>query len=187
MMSRVLLPAWALVRCLGLGLACSVPATALGPFHGGAIRSSGFPNPVLGTGGTVNLARQDPGTWSQWWVLNRDDYLRRGEALYGGAIARERPDSRGGFAPGMRDWDEELRTRVMPEFLRILRREDDNELIASTAIAMAKMGVGLAPADLGAGGIPAALTKLLDHGNQEVRECAVLAWGLSEPATPLRS
>lgn len=167
-------------------LACPALATPPAP-HGGAFRGPNLPPPSpftpgggaaakggpSGTGGGL-WRSSDPATWSQWWALDRDRYLRQVQGASGAWTGTDHLD---GAAPG---WGEELRNRAVPELIRIIQREKDQDLLTAAVMALAKIGLDPDGADGAAPKVTTleAIQGLLGHGNQEVAESAVIALGV---------
>lgn len=175
------------LSCALLALVCPLAAS---PFHGGAFRGPNLPPPSPLTPGGGAAAKggpsssggglwrsSDPATWSQWWALDRDHYLRQ---VSGASGPWNRLEVDGGIGPPA-----ELRRTAIPELIRIVEREKDMDLLTASVMSLAK--IGLDPEDeegqVLEGKTLEAIRSLLGHSNQEVAESAILALGvLGEPA-----
>lgn len=143
------------LRVFLLSLAAATPALSLGP----------KPQPVA----SAIAQGRDPGDWSHWWRFNRSLYTRRGEALYGAGPGVQ------GMAPDV----DFLREEVVPALLTVLEREKDKDLLIAALMALGKFGLD-AP-DTPRGPVLSsqeAITKMIEHGNLEVSESAVIALGM---------
>jgi HEAT repeat protein len=134
--------------------------------------------PSTGSGSGVAL---DPAAWHTWWELHKEPYLLLKDAIY---LA---PTSTGsdefflghGEQPSIQDLRPDAQhivDSVVPALLAILTEDEMSSVVSSATMAVAKIGAE-ACGDR-AGDVEAALRALLESGNQEVVETAVLGLGL---------
>ncbi|MGK0217908.1 MAG: HEAT repeat protein [Planctomycetota bacterium] len=117
--------------------------------------------------------------WIHWWRLNRSLYTQRGQAVYGAG-------------PGVRGTAPEtdfLREELVPVLLTVLEREKDKDMLIAALMTLGKLGLDAPETPRGlALTSQEAIVSMLDHGNQEVAESAVIALGIlgrSSVAQPL--
>jgi len=160
--------------------------------HGGVYRGPGAaptpaPSPVLPTprpattpAPSVAGLGKDTSTWSQWWHLNRDRYLRLKELMRPERGATAGSDEfflglgvRGEPVAAGRPSARLIASAVLPVLERAVREETSPDLLSAALIALAKIGDDGYDFDFAT-----LLRSRLVHGNQEVHEAAVLALGI---------
>lgn len=168
-----------LLAVLALCLAAA-PARA----HGGMYRGPG-PVPVLppvggpGTGGglptttSVPVATPNPEGWQFWWEYNKDRYLNLKETVLGSPDPSPAPGTQVAPEP-LRPTPAEVNDVVLPAIDRLMRQHDHPDVATAGMVAMAKIGRTHPEID-----VAARIRGNLTSGNQEVRETAALALGIS--------
>lgn len=184
---------------VGLVLSVSAPPIAA---HGGAYRgpppralagpTTPGPGPMTPGGLVGPLTPSGPvapdlSRWSVWWEFNKDPYLRLRDSLwefgtitgsdefYLGAGHRQgRRES--ALAPAAGD----RRGLVFPALRRQLDSSTNKDIVTACMIAIAKIAADVPPGDL-RGVFEPGLTR----GDQEIRETAALAMGLTRQAWAL--
>ena len=170
-------------RAIGLGtitVILAAPALAHGGMYrgpGGAPGAPGGPTTPRGgpssptTGGGVSAT--DLTSWQFWWEFEKDRFLRVREAVLGppravqGGGTQTAPDPR-------RPTPADRNDHVLPALARLLREHGQRDVETACMIAFAKIGHTHATID-----VPALIRGRLADGNQEVRETAALALGIS--------
>lgn len=130
------------------------------------------------TGGGIVL-EEDHTRWQHWWYLNRDAFLRVREALRAeGAVTNSDAFFMGAgrvrAVDALGPTDTIVRNDVAPRLRRLMERDADRDLETACLMALAKVGADRADFDV----LPI-LTARLRRGDQEVRETAALAIGVS--------
>src|SRR5688572_31217970 len=160
--------------------------------HGGYYRGPGDPTPGgpggpgPGTGGGAGGPGTGDGSsdlsrWQIWWEFNKDPLLQLKAAVHaapaqtGGDTIFAGADGRPGDArlkPSLAD----RRDVILPALVRVLERSDNRDLATACMVAIAK--IGLEPEGRPES-VLALLAARLREKDQEVRETAALALGLS--------
>ncbi len=162
-------------RVVRLSMLC-VLAAAL-PAHGGSYRGPGGPptggpspnipgpitpdpggRPETGGRGDIDLTR-----WQLWWEFNKDPYLRR------------LPGQGGSEGAGTPVSLEQKREVILPALCEAIESTTNRDMTSALLIAIAKVGV-----DRGNLQILPLLRARLRRGDQEIRETAALALGITE-------
>ena len=136
---------------------CLLAATAAahgGQYRGpnGAVINVPAGQPVAGGPTTGGDAFLNINSWQVWWQLNHPRYV--------------------GLAGDTKDADR--RDVAMPALVAALRDDQDSDVLSASLIALGKVAVDHPNLD-----VLAALRAHLPDGNQDVREAAILALGLS--------
>ena len=136
---------------------CLLAATAAahgGQYRGpnGAVINVPAGQPVAGGPTTGGDAFLNINSWQVWWQLNHSRYV---------GLAGDTKDA-------------ERRDVVMPALVAALRDDKDSDVLSASLIALGKVAVDAPNLD-----VLAALRAHLPDGNQDVREAAILALGLS--------
>lgn len=160
-------------------LALALAESAFG--HGGVYRGPGQNGP--GTGGpgqpgvptgpiTGRGSTSSTDSWSQWWEFHKDRYLRVREAVI---EANEVTDPNTGdvVVAGGIPLDQ-IRDEVLPALDRLIRSSEARDVQTAVMMAFAKIGVEHPEID-----VVEHMRGNLKRGNQEVREAAALALGVS--------
>jgi hypothetical protein len=181
----------------GLALAAALPAhggsyRGLPAARGGVFSPPRYPlppgapgpgNPLTLPGAMPAPAGPDLASWSVWWEFNKDPYLRLREAVhelgpvsgsdefYLGGGLRERV--RDTMAPSAVD----RREQVLPALRRALERTRNRDIVTACLIAIAKLGM-----DDAGGELRALFEVELKRGDQEIRETATVAMGITRQA-----
>tara|TARA_R110002094_G_scaffold174829_4_gene155507 strand:+ start:1434 stop:3359 length:1926 start_codon:yes stop_codon:yes gene_type:complete len=148
------------------------------PAHGGQYRQ-----PTPGAGARDVVAT--PATWRTWWDGNKEGYLRR-------AIAQSNPVTTGSddFYLGRRRpgpvvdiqavTREDRLSRIVPALAALMANESGRDVQSACLIALGKVGLDAPGIDL-----DALLSTRIDRANQEIREAAVLALGITGRTKPV--
>ena len=136
--------------------------------HGGQYRGSGLPSPggrsstpVSGGGPNTNpRSTPDETRWDIWWELNKDPYIRVARGVDGSATGVT---------------DKQKREQILPALRKALKRSTNRDVTSACFIALGK--VGLDHEDFS---ILPLLKKGLRRGDQELREAAALAMGITK-------
>lgn len=187
----------------GPGSVVAPPRSSASPSSGGAYRGpgdvhskSGSGNSGARAGGVGAPARSGPartpsaavargyivgddlGRWEFWWEFGKDPFLNLRETLYEGRSADpERDLFRAGMAPRTRQVRPPTAAdvrEVAGAVAALLSKSRDRDTCSSCAIALAKIGSARAGFS-----VTEQLLPLLRRGDQELRETAALAMGIS--------
>lgn len=149
-----------------------------GPGTGGTGGPGPFPGPGPGTGGMP--IPEDPARWEFWWEINKDPFLELKQAVHaaGPATGGEliwlgsgRVRGRDTMKPGA----SEILGRILPALARCLESSPERDITSACMVAMAKIGETTPEVDL-----LAMLRARLRENDQEIRETAALALGISQ-------
>jgi HEAT repeat protein len=173
-------------RWPGLAVAALLLATSL-PAHGGLYRGPGSPtgpggpttpstgSPTTGAGPTI----PDEASWQQWWEFNKDPFVQQDttgssvpttgsdDYYLGPDWARLRIDT---LAPT----DADRRNRIVPTLVAMMDAERNRDIQTACLMALGKMNSEAPGVDL-----VAVLAERLTRDDQEVRDTAALALGVS--------
>lgn len=161
--------------CLVVWFLCVLSSGLLA--HGGAYR---FPTPPTapGTGGPAGRGPTTGGastavtdSWARWWEFHKDRYLRVREIVLAGAPVDEAQTA---AADSPRPTEAELRDEVIPALVALLKRTDNRDVNTAVMVALGKIGRRHPEHD-----VLALIRERLERGNQEVRETAGLALGMT--------
>ncbi|MEE2887102.1 MAG: HEAT repeat domain-containing protein [Planctomycetota bacterium] len=152
-----------------------VPSPA-GPPASGPLTPRGVP-----IGGAIDLAR-----WQGWWEMNRDRYLLVKDALSSPATATG--SDQYFMGPQRRPAEDNLRASeyeamanlILPALHEALRNASDRDIVSACLVGMAKIGL-----DTNTIKLRDVLVSYLSATNQEVRETAALALGISRQGVAL--
>jgi HEAT repeat protein len=147
-----------------------VPALPGGPFTPGGPAPRGGP-----TTGGAPLPSSTPESWQYWWEFNKDRYLDLRAAVLDAKVPVD--DEGGTQASGLeplRPTPTEIDEVVLPALDRLMQRYDHPDVATAGMIAIAKIGRLHPSVD-----VPGRIRANLRSGNQEVRETAALALGIS--------
>ncbi|MEZ5965595.1 MAG: hypothetical protein R3F56_17305 [Planctomycetota bacterium] len=155
------------------------PAPAAGPVTGGPSAPSAAPGagPHTPRGYVVEF---DPTAWSVWWGLHRDEYLGSRRRAASGRVVTGSDD----FYLGGRRRDGAppeplgvgrgfLAAEVVPVIDRVLRDENNRDLVTACLVALAKIGI-----DPPSRSLQQAFLPHLASSDQEERETAALCGGI---------
>ncbi|MEM7199314.1 MAG: HEAT repeat domain-containing protein [Planctomycetota bacterium] len=123
----------------------------------------------------------DLSRWQFWWEFHKDPYINLREAIHAGSITtgsaefimggHRRSEAKDKIAPSETD----ILKRVLPALKRSLDGTDQRDIVSSCLIAMAKIGK-----DHESFRILDEMRKRLTSRDQEIRETAALAMGISQ-------
>lgn len=130
--------------------------------RGPLMPSSGLPGPLTPRSAA---ATPDPTRWQVWWELNKDPYLRRRPGA---------ADGLNSLAAGTPVSEADKRDVILPALRRALETTTNRDITSACLVAIGKIGIDHADFEI----LPL-LRKRLRRGNQEVRETAALAMGIS--------
>ena len=153
---------------------------------------AGGPPPVAGPGPanpatTAAELGLDLATWNWWWELNKEPFLVR--TRWSGPSRPVTGDGtflgQSGPVPGAPPTDEVVFGKILPTLQRTLTSERSDELLASSALALARIGASRPKANKSA--YAEILTGLLRKGDSALVETATLALGIlgDEASAPL--
>jgi HEAT repeat protein len=171
----------ALAQCGGCGASMAAGPTGAGGAGPGA---GTVPLGSLPTTLDELAALPDLTDWWLWWRHNQALYLQLKAHVHAagpdtGAEALFLDDDRKPQREqkeALRPTREQIRIEVVPALLGVLEEERASDLLASSVVALAKIG---ADGDAAGGArIEAAITRFLADGNQGVREAAAIALGI---------
>ncbi len=166
--------------------------SASGPRQGGAPTSPGARGPASTPSSGAPGPEPDTSVWQIWWAYNREAYVDIKAAIYdpdpgaGGAGAFLGLGPKKFFRARLAPTEKDIRTRIVPALVRILRTESNTDIVTGALIALAKIG----DAEAGAGPSLAALFEpFLADKNQEIAETAAVSLGIlaSVPSVPVLS
>ncbi|MHC4896997.1 MAG: HEAT repeat domain-containing protein [Planctomycetota bacterium] len=136
------------------------------------------------TGG-VTLS-EDLSRWQFWWELNRDPFLMLKDAIHtrgaisGGDEIFVGPTRRGDTLPALKPSDRQIQKTILPALKQALGT-GNRDITTACLMALAKIG-----RDHDSFRLRPVLKRFLDTHDQEVRETAALALGVStQPAAAL--
>jgi HEAT repeat protein len=164
----------------------AVPLSA----HGGQYRgpgdappTAGGPGGPTGAGGPTTGARAASGdatSWQVWWEFNKEPFLADTPQhqpllpVSGGSEFYLGPNRRPPVVDRMEPSDAMRRDRIVPALYRALLSERSRDIESACLVALAKVGLDTADIDL-----DTVFADRLRSDNQEVRETAVLAFGIA--------
>lgn len=176
-----------LVPGLIAALGISVPLQA----HGGQYRGPGAPVGPPGAGpAPATPASGQPGTgagpsipdavsWQQWWEFNKDPYVQQrigprgpttgSDDFYLGQRREE------GWVDTLQPADAEVRGRIVPALVALLEAETNRDVQTACLMALGKIGLDAPGIDL-----EQVIAARISRDDQEVRETAALALGISK-------
>lgn len=177
MLRTMLSRAWfSVILCLAAGTlpahggqyrAPAVPGLPLPGSRPTTPSTGGIPRP-MGPGGpsTADRLGPDPTRWQIWWELEQDRFMRRrpGRGADGSLAA----------ASGIAVTDDQRVRRILPALRRALESTTDREIVTACLIAIGKIGKDHPDFEI----LPL-LQARLRRGDQEVRESAALAMGMT--------
>ena len=154
------------------------------PQTGGGGPNGGPGGPGVGrapgrTGGIV--LQDDLSRWVYWWEFNKDPYLQLRKALEdmgpttGSDGIYMGPSHRNNGVDLLRPTESMLLMGVVPDLRRALEATNNRDITSSCMVALAKIGLQPAGVDL-----LAIFRKRLRSHDQEIRESAALAMGISQ-------
>ncbi|MBK8095471.1 MAG: hypothetical protein IPK26_00070 [Planctomycetes bacterium] len=150
-----------------------------GPTTGGP--GSPAPGPTTGGGGGFD----DATSWQVWWEFNKDSFLRLREAVMDEPVSGSDefylgPTKVAVARDAMFPSEKERRDRIVPALAELLRREDHRDIVTATLVSLARIGLD-APGVV----LEDVFARYLPRDEQEVRETAVLAFGIAGRASGL--
>ena len=119
--------------------------------------------------------------WQFWWEFNKDPFIRLKEALAAsGTITSSEevylgPSNRNEVKNTLRPSDTDKRDTILPALKRAIDGTDNRDITSSCLVAMAKIGM-----DHDSFKILPEFKKRLVSSDQEIRETAALAMGISQ-------
>jgi HEAT repeat protein len=125
------------------------------------------------------MPTSDAVSWQVWWEFNKDPFLRRREIVQAGPVSgsdefflgtRRSTDLRDTLLPTEAD----RRERLLPALVELLRKEKNKDIATACLVALGKIGLDAPGLDL-----EALFAQSMRRDNQEIRETAVLALGIS--------
>lgn len=139
------------------------------------------PGPTTGGGGGFD----DATSWQVWWEFNKDSFLRVREAVMDAPVSGSDefflgPTRTTVARDAMFPSEKERRDRIVPALVELLRREDHRDIVTATLVSLARIGLD-APGIV----LEEVFARYLPRDEQEVRETAVLAFGITGRATGL--
>jgi HEAT repeat protein len=140
---------------------------------GGALPASVVP----GTGGAFSPSA-DGSSWAVWWGFNKDAFLDLKSHVFRTPVVSGTDEfflglgASGLATDNLRPTKRQTSEIVVPTLLRALERSDEDDVITSCLIALARIGADAAL-------LEATATKYLGHANGEVSETAILALGIA--------
>jgi HEAT repeat protein len=148
------------------------PSTPTGPPPGGR------GNPTTGRGRGLG---EDLTRWQIWWDFNKDGYLMLKDALFQGRpVTGDDSIYIGAFRrkeelPTLRPSDSQIGDVILPDLKRALDTTGNRDITSSCLMALAKIGRDQRKFQL----LPT-LARYLPSHDQEIRETAALAMGVSQ-------
>ncbi|MBK8977016.1 MAG: HEAT repeat domain-containing protein [Planctomycetes bacterium] len=149
-----------------------------GPGTGGGSGPGGGGGPATGSG--IQLAPDLTG-WEFWWEFNRDPYIALRDAIHTDHVTTggdeffmgygRRASSRNTLAPTR----SQILGEILPALNRALESTGQRDIVSSCMVAMAKIGEDTEDIH-----IVSTLRRRLTERDQEVRETAALALGISQ-------
>jgi len=133
------------------------------------------------TGGRGAQLTPDLNRWQFWWEFNKDPFINLKEAIHATGIVTgsddffmghsKHPDS----VDNMKPVDSEIVGRILPALKRTLDATDQHDIVSSCLVAMAKVGK-----NHDSFRILDVMRPYLAYRNQEIRETAAVAMGISQ-------
>lgn len=162
--------------CLSLALTAAEARAHGGQFRGPPLAPTpggptGAGSPGARTGSFASLG--GPTSWVSWWEYNKAPYLRLRDAVHdprgvGGS------DGQASKPASMAPTEEVRREEILPALRRLCDLTSNRDVQTACLVAMAKIGVDHPEFEL----LPI-LRARLTRGNQEIRETAALALGVT--------
>ncbi|MBI5853514.1 MAG: HEAT repeat domain-containing protein [Planctomycetes bacterium] len=154
----------------------STPGPA-GPGTGGP----GGPGPAAGpsTGG-IQLD-DDLNRWEFWWEFNKDPFIKLKESIHSGGVVSESDEFYLGSgtqriaSDTLKPSETQILQTILPKLHQALESTDNRDIVSSCMVAMAKVGKNTDQIN-----ILEAFKKRLTEKDQEIRETAAVALGISQ-------
>ncbi len=157
------------------------PTPVLSPGPGGPITPAGalrgLRGPVTGVGSTLGNFN----SWQVWWEFNKDPFIRLKDAIHSREATTGSdeyfmgPTRRVSSSDTAKPSDSDIIETILPALKRALDTTDQRDITGACMIAMAKIGKNHPKFDL----LPI-FTKTMVTFDQEIRETAALAMGISQ-------
>ncbi|MGE0141868.1 MAG: hypothetical protein AB7I19_01500 [Planctomycetota bacterium] len=127
--------------------------------------------------------------WEFWWEFNKDPFIKLREAIQKGGVVSESDEFYLGtgtqrVAEDTQKPTDAQKLDVLQKLHKALESTDQNDIVSSCMVGMAKIGMNTDQIN-----ILDAFKKRLTDGNQEIRETAAVAMGISQmtEAVPMLS
>ncbi len=161
----------------------SGPATPgpAGPATGGPAAPAPTAGPTTGRRGAP--VAPDLTRWQFWWEFNKDPFINLKEAIHanlattGGDEFFMGSSKRAEAKDTLKPTKAEILNRILPALKRALDSTDQRDITSSCLVAMAKIGMNSESPQIN---ILEEMKKRLTSGDQEIRETAALAMGISQ-------
>ncbi len=166
----------------------SAPSAGSGSGSSGSSGSSGTSNQPGGGAGAGGAVRSGPaGTiigedqtrWLYWWENRKDPYLGLRQRVYDTGVVQRSDEyflgGRGDREMTLRPSRNQILGQILPVLHHTLETVDQRDITSSCLVALAKIGMDAPHLEL----IPALRLRLTSH-DQEIRETAALAMGISQ-------
>ncbi len=150
-----------------------------GPVTGGGAAPGGAPGGPTTPGRGIEVG-PDLSKWQFWWEFNKDPYINLKDAIHAPVTitgtdsfflgATRKRDSKDTAKPSQTD----IQTVILPALNKALDDTENRDITSSCFIAMAKIGQNYDTID-----ILESFKKSLTSNDQEIRETAALAMGIS--------
>jgi len=148
-----------------------------GPATGGP----GGPGPAGGpvTGGIE--VGDDLNRWEFWWEFNKDPFIKLKDAVHSGAVVSDSDEFYLGSGTQkvatdtLKPSESQILNTILPKLNQALESTDQRDIVSSCMVAMAKVGRNTDQIN-----ILDAFKKHLTEKDQEVRETAAVALGISQ-------
>ena len=154
----------------------STPGPA-GPGTGGP----GGPGPAAGpTTGGIQI-EDDLNRWEFWWEFNKDPFIKLKEAIHQGGVVSESDEFYLGSGTQriandtLKPSETQILQIILPKLHQALESTDNRDIVSSCMVAMAKVGKNTDQIN-----ILDAFKKRLTEKDQEIRETAAVAMGISQ-------
>ncbi|MEE9126394.1 MAG: hypothetical protein V3U11_04585, partial [Planctomycetota bacterium] len=154
----------------------SSPGAPTTPSPGAPMGGGG---PTTGRGGTT--VTDDLSGWQFWWEFNKDPFIRLKDAIHSREATTGSdeyfmgPTRRVSSSDSAKPSDSDILETILPALKRALDTTDQRDITGACMIAMAKIGKNHPKFDL----LPI-FTKTMVTFDQEIRETAALAMGISQ-------
>jgi HEAT repeat protein len=133
------------------------------------------------TGGFGIVLDEDLTRWTLWWEFNKNPFIRLKDAIHSNAIETGSDEFFMGLGRDrmagtvLKPTERQIVAEVLPALKAVMESTEQRDIISSVLVAMAKAGLNHPDFDI----LPL-MAERLTSGDQEIRETAALAMGISQ-------